>query len=509
MIRDPPQAKNTSAKLATFILDMTHFLPGQRLAMRIIEGRAGSRNYRPGATRAIVARSRVRASDGGAALVHDTRAMSATSAPRLTRYQRFVVFAAWVGLGFDLMDSILFNFVAPIAIPDLLGLDPSSLEARAQTGFWNGILTSVMLLGWAVGGIAFGRLSDTIGRTRTVILTMLVYSLGTGACALAPDVTWLAVFRIITALGIGGEWAAGATLVAETVPEERRVQMGTVLFTAPPFFVFVGIFVTWLFTKEIEGIASQSWLSWRLTLGFGALPAIAALWIRRGLKESDRWQSAARPKAAIRELFSPQLARRTIGGVLIATIALVTFWIVSAFLPLVATHLAEGIAPADPRALASLKASFVTRAMAFFNLGGLVGSIAAAPLALRLGRRRMYVGYFAWSAVSVALAFGLALDPALRLVSFAFVGVSVYGIFGTFQFYLPELFPTHLRGTGAGFCLNTGRFLTVAGPFAVGVIARGGADPIDILRWVAIVPVIGLLLLALGVGAETRHETLA
>jgi MFS family permease len=435
-----------------------------------------------------------------------------TGTPRLSRYQRYVVFAAWVGLGFDLMDSILFNFIAPIAIPDLLGLDPTSIEARAQTGLWNGILTSVMLLGWAVGGIAFGRLSDSIGRTRTVILTMLIYSLGTGACALAPDVYWLAFFRIVTALGIGGEWAAGATLVAESVPEERRVQMGTVLFTAPPFFVFVGIFVTWLFTKEIEGIATDESLSWRLVLAFGALPAVAALLIRRGLKEPERWEKRAHGKGVLRELFSPELRARTVGGVLIATVALLTFWIVSAFLPLVASHLAETVgvgATADPRALAGLKASFVTRAMAWFNFGGLLGSIAAAPLALRLGRRRMYVGYFLWSAISVALSFGLAMDAELRLVSFAVVGVSVYGIFGTFQFYLPELFPTRLRGTGAGFCLNTGRFLTVAGPFAVGVIAKSGADPIDILRYVAVIPVVGLALLALGVGAETRHEKLA
>lgn len=428
---------------------------------------------------------------------------------RLTRYQRYVVFAAWVGLGFDLMDSILFNFVAPIAIPDLLGMaDSGSEAARAATGFWNGVLTAVMLFGWAIGGIAFGRLSDSIGRTRTVILTMLIYSLGTGACALAPNVYWLALFRVITALGIGGEWAAGATLVAETVPEERRVQMGSVLFTAPPFFVFVGIFVTWLFTKELEGIASDTSLSWRLTLGFGAVPALAALIIRRWLKEPDRWaQKSARP--ALRELFAGSLAKRTIGGVLIATIALLTFWIVSAFLPIVGAQLAQDVAARTDEALAPLRAGFVTTAMAWFNFGGLLGSIAAAPLALTLGRRRMYVAYFVWSAISIVLAFALPIEPDVRLMVFGLVGVSVYGIFGTFQFYLPELFPTHLRGTGAGFCLNAGRFLTVPGPFVVGLIAQSGADAIDILKWVAIIPAIGLVLLLAGVGAETRHERLA
>ncbi|MCC6555952.1 MAG: MFS transporter [Polyangiaceae bacterium] len=406
------------------------------------------------------------------------------------------------------MDSILFNFIAPICIPDLLGMAPTAPEARAATGFWNGVLTSVMLLGWAIGGVAFGKLSDSIGRTRTVILTMLIYSLGTGACALAPDVYVLGLFRFITALGIGGEWAAGAILVAETVPEHRRVQMGTVLFTSPPFFVFLAIFVNWLFTKQIDAIASDAGLSWRLFLAFGALPAFVALVIRRGLKEPERWHAAARRPARIGELFSPALRRRTLGGVVITAVALISFWVVSAFLPLVASRLAEELIP-RPAALGPVKASFITQAMSWFNLGGLVGAVLAAPLAVRMGRRRMYFAYFAWSAASIALAFALPLTPALRLCSFGLVGVSVYGIFGSFQFYLPELFPTHLRGTGAGFCLNMGRLITVAGPFAVGVVARSGANPIDILRWVAVVPAVGLALLALGVGAETRGEELA
>jgi MFS family permease len=426
---------------------------------------------------------------------------------RLTKYQKYVVFCAWVGLGFDLMDSILFNFISPIAIPNLLDLAPSSPEGKTATGFWTGILTSVMLLGWAIGGVAFGRLSDTIGRTRTVIFTMLLYSLGTGACALAPNVWVLGLLRFVTALGIGGEWAAGATLVAETVPESRRVQMGTVLFTAPPFFVFLGLFVNWLFTKQIDSIASDPNLSWRLVLAFGALPAIAAIFIRRGLKEPERWKSAERPKSSLSELFSPELRRRTVGGMLIATIALVTFWVVNAFLPVVAAFLVDEIVP-QPANIPAMKASFVTQAIGWFNFGGLIGSVLAGPLALRLGRRPMYVLYFVWSAVTVALAFGLPLETSTRLMTFGLVGVSVYGIFGSFQFYLPELFPTHLRGSGAGFCLNSGRFITVGGPFLVGVLARSGANPIDLLRWVAAVPVVGLVFLALGVGAETKGEKL-
>lgn len=422
---------------------------------------------------------------------------------RLTPYQRYVVFCAWVGIGFDLMDSVLFNFVAPIAIPALLGLAPTAPAARAATAYYSGLLTSVMLLGWALGGIAFGRVSDAIGRARTVVATMLLFSLGTGACALAPSLGALIVFRFLTAVGIGGEWAAGATLVAESVPESRRVQMGTVLFTAPPFFVFLAIGVSRLLTLELESVASNPGLSWRLVMGFGALPAIAALVIRRGLREPDAWRPGARSEGGIARLFTPALRARTLGGLAVATAALITFWVVSAFLPVVAQRLA-GTGP-DARALS---ARYVTSAMAWFNLGGLAGSLAAAPLALHLGRRRMFALYFLWSAVAVALAFGLPLTAGQRIAAFGAVGVSVYGVFGAFQFYLPELFPAHLRGTGAGFCLNAGRVLTVAGPFAVGAIVRGGISPVDALRGLAVVPALGLLAVLAGAAVETRGERL-
>lgn len=435
------------------------------------------------------------------------RSMSDVPDGRLTPYQRYVMLCAWVGIGFDLMDSVLFNFIAPLAIPNLLGLAPSSPLARAETAWWNGVLTSVMLLGWAIGGIVFGRVSDVIGRARTVVLTMLVFSLGTGACALAPSVGALVFFRFVTALGIGGEWAAGATLVAEAVPESRRVEMGSKLFTAPPFFVFVAIAVNWLFTRRLDSIAADASLSWRLVMGFGALPALAAIAIRKGLRDPER-VTLASSEGGIAALFSPELRRRTIGGLVVATTALITFWVVSAFLPIVASQLAEGVTR-DPAALRALKALNITRAMGWFNFGGLIGALLAAPLAMRLGRRPMFALFFAWSVVSVALAFGLTLEPSVRLAAFGVAGLSVYGVFGAFQFYLPELFPSHLRGTGAGFCLNAGRVITVAGPFAVGAIVRSGIDPLVVLRNVAMVPAVGLALVLFGAAVETRGESLS
>src|ERR671920_682250 len=117
-------------------------------------------------------------------------------------YQWTVLFAAWLGWGFDVFDGLLFNFVAPNCVPTLLGLTIGSPEAKAATLRWAGILTSVLLVGWALGGIFFGRVADRIGRTRTLLLTMALYSVGTAACALAPNIYVLMVFRMVASLGI-------------------------------------------------------------------------------------------------------------------------------------------------------------------------------------------------------------------------------------------------------------------------------------------------------------------
>src|SRR4051794_155472 len=137
----------------------------------------------------------------------------------MNAYQWTVLFAAWLGWGFDVFDGLLFNYVAPNCVPTLLGLPLGSAAAGAATLKWGGILTSILLLGWAAGGIVFGQIADRIGRTRTLMLTMLLYALGTAACATAQNMGMLIAFRIIASLGIGGEWAAGAAMVAEVVPD--------------------------------------------------------------------------------------------------------------------------------------------------------------------------------------------------------------------------------------------------------------------------------------------------
>jgi MFS family permease len=141
---------------------------------------------------------------------------------QLSRYQWTVFAAAWLGWGFDVFDGLLFNYVAPNAIPTLLGLPIGSPEAKSAALYWTGLLTSIFLLGWAAGGVIFGPISDRYGRRNTLMVTMLLYALGTAACAFVTDIWQLLACRVIASLGIGGEWAAGAAMVAEVVPDRKR-----------------------------------------------------------------------------------------------------------------------------------------------------------------------------------------------------------------------------------------------------------------------------------------------
>lgn len=422
-----------------------------------------------------------------------------------TPYQWLVLLAAWLGFGFDVFDGLLFNYVARLCVPSLLG--PEANNAQVITN-WTGIMTSVLLVGWAIGGIYFGKIADRLGRTNALMITMLTYALATAACALAPNIWALAVFRFIAALGIGGEWAAGAALVSESVPDKRRVTAGALLYTCAPAGLFLATFVTDLFTRKIEIFASNPELAWRLVFLTGLIPAAIAVGIRLLVKEPEGWiRGQETPK--IRELFSLELRRKTTGGLAIVTVALITWWTCNAFTPAIASFLVSDLQPApDPQAIPALKASYVTIATTWFNLGGLIGTLVTIPAAIFLGRRRMYLVYFVLSAMAVWIAYGFPLAPEMRLRSFFLVGLFVFGIFGSFPFYLPELFPARLRGTGCGFCYNVGRFITAIGPFVVGQIsaqAKSSADILQVVSWVAVVPAVGAVAVILGVGEETSN----
>jgi MFS family permease len=432
----------------------------------------------------------------------------------LTPYHWLVIAAGWAGWGFDVFDAVLFNFVAPECIPQLLQLPPGSRAAHEAAVFWTGALTSILLVGWAAGGVLFGWIADRIGRKRALFATIALYAGGTALCALVTNIPELIACRALASLGIGGEWGIGAALVAEAVPENRRVAAGVIMQTASPLGVVLASGLNYL----IAGVwfAADPHHAWRYVFLAGLLPMLVALAVRVFLRESERWQAGAAraPPATPAELFAAPLRRATVSGVFTAVVAVLGWWGCNAFIPLLgrllgAEHAAgAGLTPAAARLLASTWQAHASNA---FNFGGLLGALAALPLAQFLGRRAMFMAYFLFAAGALFATFGLELAPETRISMLFVVGVGVYGVFGGFTFYLPELFPSRLRATGAGLCYNIGRVVAAAGPVVVGSItARAGGSSaalMQVLFWLALVP-LGAALLAPRLILETRGRTL-
>jgi MFS family permease len=431
-------------------------------------------------------------------------------------YQWTVLFAAWLGWGFDVFDGLLFNYVAPNCVPTLLGLTIGSPEAKRATLLWGGVLTSILLLGWAAGGILFGQIADRVGRTRTLMLTMLLYALGTSLCAVAPNIWALVLFRVVASLGIGGEWAAGAAMVAEVVPERRRVEAGALLYTSAP----AGLFLATYANFQIAGVFFKGApeTSWRYVFLCGLIPAIVAFIVRAFVREPERWKeaAAAAPKPRLREVFTPDVWPLTRSGLSMAIVALIAWWGVNAFIPTVSTGLAQATAKAralDRAATLALVEGWKATATNVFNLGGLIGTLLTIPAAKLMGRRKMFALYYLLSGLAILATFGLDLPPLTRLYMYFFVGITVFGVFGSFTYYLPELFPTRLRGTGAGFCYNAGRIIAAGGPFLVGTIASRGVDSLrsamNVLFWIGVVPLAGAALSLSPWVIETKDRQLA
>jgi MFS family permease len=429
-------------------------------------------------------------------------------------YHWLVIAAAWAGWGFDVFDALLFNFVAPNCVPALLGLQPGTPGAHSATVFWTGLITSILLVGWAVGGVLFGWVADRIGRKQALFVTVALYAVGTAMCAAATNIWELVAFRVLASLGIGGEWGIGAALVAEAVPENKRVEAGVILQSSSPLGVVLASAVNYL----VAGVwfAGTPQTSWRYVFLAGLLPVVLALLIRVFVRESTKWTAAAAREhpPSPRELFTQGMRTLTISGAGVAVTAVVSWWACNAFVPLLGSTLAgehaahSGLAPEAARLLAE---SWKARASDAFNIGGLLGSFAAIALSRIGGRRPMFVAYFLYSAVLLFVTFGLDLAPATRLSMLFFVGAGVYGVFGAFPFYLPELFPARLRATGAGFCYNIGRLLAAGGPLFVGMVSAraGGSSAVlsNTLLWVGVIPLIAALAAKFFI-VETRGQPL-
>src|SRR5438876_752852 len=231
----------------------------------------------------------------------DSKAPSTTAADGrpwwqlLNRYHWFVLIVAALGWLFDCLDQQLFNLARNPAISELLG----SSASKTQIDAYGAYATSIFIIGWATGGLFFGILGDRIGRARVMMLTILLYSFFTGLSALSVGVWDFALYRFLTGLGVGGEFAVGIALVAEVMPDRARTHALGWLQTLSAVGNISAAFINMgLGMAEGEGMLGE-FKPWRIMFVIGALPALLAVLIRSRLKEPERWQHAVAEGAAV------------------------------------------------------------------------------------------------------------------------------------------------------------------------------------------------------------------
>jgi len=367
----------------------------------------------------------------------------------VTRYQWLILLIASIGWMFDAYEGQVFNITRSDLLTDILKAANNSPEVRR----WGDVFLGVFLAGGALGGIMFGSLADRFGRKPIMVVTILFYSVFAGLTYFATSLWQVGVLRFFVAMGVGGEWAVAATLVAEVFPKHARAHAGGI-------FHATSTFGTWIAAAVGLAVGTQ----WRYAYLISVLPALLVLWVWSSVKEPESW-TGARAKAAtgeggklgsFRELFGHRLwGPRALLGMVLAAVGLATFWSVTvAGQDLMLDLLRRGGMDAGKAAAEAKFAYGVIQ-----TIGGAVGLVSFGPLCVWLGRKRAFIGMQLLSLVVVPVTCYLPKTETQLLLLLPLMGFCTLGTHAGFAVYFPELFPNHLRSTGAGFCFNAGRLL--------------------------------------------------
>ena len=371
----------------------------------------------------------------------------------LTRYQWWVLTVASLGWLFDTMDQRIFVLARQPAMEALL-------PAGSDVKYYSGIATSVFMFGWAAGGLYFGMLSDRWGRTKAMMLAILVYAGFTGLSALAQSKWDFMAYRFLTGLGVGGEFAAGVTLVAETMPVRARSHALGILQALSTVGNIIGGTVGY-FVLPTYG--------WRGMFLAGVFPAFLVAFVFNRLKEPDAWIQAReaylrgekRQLGVIGDLFSDRRWRRhTIIGLALAIAGVIGIWGIGFWSPELIREALSG-APRHTRDQYAALGTILQDAGAFF------GIIAFTVVTARYGRRPTFVFFFLLALGATIMTFGWLRQPSDIYWMISILGFCNLSIFGGYSIFFPELYPTRLRSTGVGFCYNVGRIIAALGPFTL------------------------------------------
>jgi MFS family permease len=402
----------------------------------------------------------------------------------LTPYQWRVLLCACLGWALDIMDGFLYAIVLFPAMSELLTTSES-----AMIGWYGGIILSIFMIGWALGGLVFGPIADRFGRARTMAITILIYAAFTGLCGIARSWQELALYRFITGIGIGGEWAAGAALIAESWPEKSRAKAAGIMqasggigfFLASLLYFFIGPY------------------GWRWVFALGVFPALVAFYIRYSLEEPQRWAKARSAKNPYPALFAGPLRRDVLVGTGLAVVATFGYQGAIQWVPswIAALLHSQGLKSTIPQV------SLITTVL---NFGGMIGCLCFPFVADRWGRKRALFIYFLGALLTVPSTFLLAKQFNHAVIVSPIMGFFAAGVFTGFAIYFPELFPTAIRATAQGFCYNFARFFSAVAPFAAGTIVSAYGSFAPAIAIVGLVYLLGLIVLCYA--RETNGQAL-
>jgi MFS family permease len=396
-----------------------------------------------------------------------------------TAAERSSLFAGGLGWMLDAMDVMLYSLVLAYLI-----------RAFSMTTATAGFLNSLTLLASAIGGFGFGYVADRIGRTRSLMASILIYSLASAACGLSHSVAQLAVFRFVLGLGMGGEWTAAAALIAETWRAEHR---GKALGLMQSSYA-IG--------EALAAIAVLIVLprfGWRAVFFVGVLPALLVLWIRMEVPEPEIWKSrfATRTSEPLSQLLSPSVLKAGTIATVMNAFTLFGFWGLFSWIP---AYLSLPISQGG-------RGIGLTKTTSFFLIlciGKWLGYVTFGFLADAFGRRKPYFAYLVIAAILVPL-YGITRDERSLFLLGPIVAFFGTGYFSGYPAIASEIFPGAIRATAMGFSYNIGRVFSAIAPFAIGALAiRHGIGPAFILLAAAFM-IAALLSLAL---PETRAQRL-
>lgn len=389
----------------------------------------------------------------------------------VTPYHWLVVIIASCGWLFDCMDQRLFILGRESALKELLSSDPQGLAAlKTHIGY----ATTSMILGWATGGIIFGMMSDRVGRVKTMVATLLIYSGFTGLSGVAHSWVDFTVYRFLVGLGIGGMFGAATTLVAESVPVNFRAMALGSLQALSALGNIIGSLVSLQIPPGAQDYLG-GYAGWRVLFFVGIVPSLLIVPIIFVLKEPQSWLKARADAAAgvlqrgnigsPVELFrDPRWRRNTVVGLFLGVSGMIGLWGIGFFSPELISTALKG-APQDVvdrvRGLGT----------AFQDVGSFLGMITFTVVAAYLSRRLAFLGALLLSMVVTMFVFRSLNSAADAYWMLPMMGFAQLAVFAGYSIYFPELFPTRLRGTGVGFCYNTVRYLAAPAPILFGYLA--------------------------------------